>query len=64
MEVEEVLYIVALRVHDGDYGSFLKLFADAYLNADRENARILHPVWKRLIEKYDLLRKVGGGLKL
>ena len=64
MEAEGVLHTVALRVYDGDYGSFLKAFADAYLIADMGNRKILHPAWRQLIEKYDLLKKVGGGLKL
>lgn len=59
-----MLHTIALRVYNGDYGSFLKAFADAYLLADMGNQRILHPVWKKFIEKYDLLRKVGGSLKL
>lgn len=64
MEVEEVLYTAALRVYNGDYGFFLKTFADAYLHADSENRKILHPAWEQLIEKYDLLEKVGVSLKL
>ncbi|MCK4698462.1 MAG: hypothetical protein KAT53_09210 [Dehalococcoidia bacterium] len=64
MEAEEVLHTVALRVYNGDYGLFLKTFADAYLHADSENEKILYPAWRQLIEKYDLLRKVDGGLKL
>jgi len=64
LEVEEVLYTAALRVYNGDHGSFLKTFADAYLHADSENREILHPAWKQLIEKYDLLEKVGVSLKL
>ncbi len=59
MEAEKVLHTVALRVYNGDYGSFLKAFADAYLFADTKNRKILHPAWKKLIEKYDLLKKVG-----
>lgn len=55
-----MLHTVALRVYDGDYGSFLKAFADAYLIADMGNRKILHPAWRQLIEKYDLLKKVGG----
>ena len=64
MEAEKVLHTVALRVYNGDYGSFLKAFADAYLLADKKNRKILHPAWKELIDKYELLMKVGGGLKL
>jgi len=64
LKVKEMLYTVALRVYNGDYGSFLKTFADAYLHADSENREILHPAWRQLIEKYDLLKKIGGGLKL
>lgn len=64
MEVEEVLHTTALRVYNGDYGSFLKAFADAYLHADKENRKILHPAWNHLIEKYDLLEKVGVSPKL
>jgi len=59
-----VLHTVALRVYTGDYGSFLKAFADAYLLADMENREILRPTWRQFIEKYDLLKKVGGSLKL
>ena len=55
-----MLHTVALRVYNGDYGSFLKTFADAYLLADMGNQKILHPAWKKLIDKYDLLEKVGG----
>jgi len=57
---EKVLHTVALRVYNGDYGSFLEAFADAYLLADMGNQKILHPAWKKLIDKYDLLKKVGG----
>ncbi len=64
MEAEEVLHTTALLVYNGDYGSFLKAFADAYLLADKKNRKILHPAWKELIDKYELLMKVGGGLKL
>lgn len=64
MEFEEVLHTIALRVYNGDYGSFLKTFADAYLLADSENQKILHPAWEKFIEKHDLLKKVGEGLKL
>ncbi len=59
MEAEKVLNTIALRVYNGDHGSFLKAFADAYLLADMGNRKILHPAWKKLIEKYDLLKKVG-----
>ena len=59
-----MLHTTALRVYNGDYGSFLKSFADAYLIADSENKEILHPAWKQFIEKYDLLEKVGVSLKL
>lgn len=58
------MHTVALRVYNGDFGSFLKAFADAYLHADKGNKEILYPAWRQLIEKYDLLRKVGGSLKL
>ncbi len=64
MEAEKVLHTLALRVYNGDYGSFLKTFTDAYLLADKKNRKILRPAWKKLIEKYDLLKKVGGGLRL
>lgn len=64
MKADEVLHTVALRVYNGDYGSFLKAFADAYLLADKENRKILHLAWKKFIVKYDLLKKVGGSLKL
>ncbi len=64
MEAEKVLHTLALRVYNGDYGSFLKTFADAYLLADMRNRKILRPAWKKFIEKYELLMKVGGGLKL
>lgn len=59
-----MLHTVAVRVYNGDYGSFLKAFADAYLLADKENEEILHPAWKTLIEKYDLLKRIDGSLKL
>jgi len=64
LEAEKMLHIVALRVYNGDYGSFLKAFADAYLLADMGNQKILHPAWMKLIEKYDLLKRVEGSLKL
>ena len=64
MGAEKVLHTVALRVYNGDFGSFLKAFADAYILADKKNRKILHPAWKKLIEKYDLLKKVEGGIKL
>ena len=64
MEAERALHTTALRVYNGDYGSFLKAFADAYLLADMENQKILHPAWRQFIEKYDLLKKVGGNIKL
>jgi hypothetical protein len=64
LEAEKVLHTTALRVYNGDYGSFLKTFADAYLLADKKNRKILHPAWRQFIEKYDLLKKVGEGLKL
>ncbi len=59
METEKVLHTTALLVYNGDYGSFLKAFADAYLLADKKNRKILHPAWKELIDKYELLKKVG-----
>ncbi len=64
MENEGVLHTVAVRVYNGDFGSFLKTFAGPYLHADSENQKILHPAWKQFIEKYDLLEKVNGSLKL
>ena len=59
-----MLHTVAVRVYNGDYGSFLKAFADAYLLADMGNQKILHPAWRQLIEKYDLLKRVDGSIKL
>jgi len=59
-----VLHTVAVRVYNGDYGSFLKAFADAYLLADMGNQKILHPAWRQFIEKYDLLKRVDGSIKL
>jgi len=64
LEAERALHTTALRVYNGDYGSFLKAFADAYLLADEKNRKILHPAWKEFIEKYGLLKKVGGNIKL
>jgi len=48
-----------LHVYHGEHGSFLRTFADAFLLADEANRELLRPVWKKLIEKYLLDKKVG-----
>ncbi len=48
------LHKIAIHVVNSNHGSFLKVFADAYLRADRDNERILHDVWISLISKYNL----------
>ena len=38
----------------GNHGSFLRKFADAYLQADALNVVILHDVSQKIIAKYNL----------
>ena len=45
---------IAINVHHGDRGSFLKAIADAWLKADPSNKRILMPAWAAIVTKYDL----------
>lgn len=45
---------IAVRVFHSNHCNCLKVFADAYLKADKENEKILRPAWLVLIEKYRL----------
>lgn len=51
---------IAVHVYNGNYGSFLKAVADAWLKADPKNKRILRPAWVILIDKYNLDKEAEG----
>ena len=45
---------IAVHVVNSKHGDFLRVFADAYQRADRENEAILRDAWIRLVLKYGL----------
>jgi len=45
---------IALQVYHGNYGSYLKVFADLWLRADKDNKVMLRSTWEDTIRKYDL----------
>ena len=55
-----ILNKIAVHVYNGNYGSFLKAVADAWLCTNAENKRILRPAWVVLIDKYNLDKEAEG----
>ncbi len=51
---------IALKVYHGNHGSYLKVFADLWLRADKENKVMLRSVWEETIKKYGLDKEAEG----
>ena len=45
---------IAIEIVHGKHSEFLKKFADAWLDADQQNKRILQPAFLKLIDAHDL----------
>ena len=53
-EIETLKGIALSELNHGVHGSFLTSFLDAFLRADSENAQILAPAMRTLVQKYGL----------
>lgn len=58
-EVDE-LSNIALQVYHGNHGSYLTVFADLWLRADKDNKVMLRSVWEETIKKYGLDKEAEG----
>lgn len=52
VESNDILRGIALRVYHGRHGSFLRTYANAYLQADTENEKVMRSNWMHFIDKY------------
>ncbi|GAH67678.1 unnamed protein product, partial [marine sediment metagenome] len=48
-------HVLTLATH-----SYLKVFSDLWLRADKENKAMLRPVWEETIKKYSLDKEAEG----